>query len=215
MDIDLIPTDYRARLWRLAWLKGCAGTLGAMLTVTLAAYLVLMVLEQVASGELSTLQQRRDITAQQQTFIEQLTAEKQELERQWRLLSELKRGTDSERIFGAIDRAFVDHDIWFDKWEFNREGSPPQSTGAQPRNSRKGSSSGGGGIETHMSIGGDAMDHVALSNFVRRLLAQPEIADVKVRRTSTEQIRGVNVIAFDLTVTVEPLEAGHGFLGAL
>lgn len=219
MDIDLIPTDYRAHLWRLRWLKGCGTTIGGIVTATVIIYVALTVLEQVASSQLDTLQQRRDITSQQQTFIQQLSGEKEELERQWTLLNDLQRGTDAEGIFRALDRAFVDHSVWFDEWEFNRRGVPvtndnrraqhgvlipsPGSTSNQMRL-----------IETHMNIRGEALDHVALSNFVRRLLAQPEIADVKVRRTSRRQVRQTRIIAFDLAVLVEPLENSRGFLGA-
>ena len=219
MDIDLIPTDYRMRLWRMRWLTGCGTTLGVIVGATLVIYLALTVLEQVAASELSTLQQRRDITSQQQTFIAQLSGEKEELERQWKLLNDLKRGTDAAGIFRAVDRAFIDDSIWFSEWEFNRQGVPitsdnqrssqavlipgPDGTGSEMRL-----------IETHMNIRGEALDHVALSNFVRGLLAQPEIADVKVRRTSRRQIQSVPIIAFDLAVLVEPLENSRGLLGS-
>ncbi|MEE9254444.1 MAG: hypothetical protein V3U43_05890 [Pseudomonadales bacterium] len=222
MDIDLIPSDYRARLWRLSWLKGCATALGGIVVTTLLAYLALEVLEQVAAMELSALQQHRDITSQQQTLIDQLTQEKLELERQWRLLNDLKRGTDAEGIFRAIDTAFTDDSIWFDKWEFNRSGVTVRNADQKRARHAVAISSAPGAadgamrlIETHMTISGDALDHVALANFVRRLLAQPQIADVKVRRTSRRQIRELNVVAFDLSLLVEPLESGSGFLGAL
>ncbi|MEE8041703.1 MAG: hypothetical protein V3T15_02780 [Pseudomonadales bacterium] len=218
MDIDLIPTDYRARLWRLRWLKGCGTVIGGIVTATVISYAALSVLEQVASSQLDTLQQRRDITSQQQTFIQQLSREKEELERQWTLLNDLKRGTDAEGIFRALDRAFIDDSIWFDEWEFNRRGVPVTndtrqqhgvlipSPGSKSNQMRL--------IETHMNIRGEALDHVALADFVRRLLAQPEIADVKVRRTSRRQVRQARIIAFDLAVLVEPLENSRGLLGA-
>ena len=217
MDIDLIPTDYRARLWRLRWLKGCGTVLGGIATATVIIYGALSVLEQVASSQLDTLQQRRDITSQQQTFIQQLSGEKEELERQWTLLNDLKRGTDAEGIFRALDRAFIDDSIWFDEWEFNRRGVPVTNDTRQQHGvliPSPGSSNQMRLIETHMNIRGEALDHVALADFVRRLLAQPEIADVKVRRTSRRQVRQARIIAFDLAVLVEPLENSRGLLGA-
>jgi hypothetical protein len=218
MDIDLIPTDYRAKLWQLRWLKGCGTTLATMLLATALAYVGLTALAQVADTQLSTLELRRDVTAQQQTFVQQLTSEKEELERQWKLLNDLKRGTDAVAIFRAVDRAFIDDSLWFDEWEFNRQGVPATNGPGQSPHAVLIPSPGAGSqmrlIETHMNMRGEAIDHVALSNFVRRLLAQPEIADVKVRRTSRRQIRDARVIAFDLAVLVEPLENKHGLLSA-
>ena len=217
MDIDLIPTDYRARLWRMRWLKGCGTLLGGMGVVTVVAYLALTLLEQLAFAQLTTLQQRRDVTSQQQTFIQQLSGEKEELERQWTLLHDLKRGTDAEGIFRALDRAFIDDSIWFDEWEFNRRGVPVTNDTRQQHGvliPSPGTSNQMRLIETHMNIRGEALDHVALADFVRRLLAQPEIADVKVRRTSRRQVRQARIIAFDLAVLVEPLENSRGLLGA-
>lgn len=217
MDIDLIPTDYRAHLWRLRWLKGCGTVIGGIVTATVIIYAALSVLEQVASSQLDTLQQRRDITAQQQTLISQLSGNKEELERQWTLLNDLQRGTDAEGIFRALDRAFVDHSVWFDEWEFNRRGVPVTNDNRRAQHGVLIPSPGSNQmrlIETHMNIRGEALDHVALSNFVRRLLAQPEIADVRVRRTSRRQVRQVRIIAFDLAVLVEPLENSRGLPGA-
>lgn len=219
MDIDLIPTDYRARLWRMRWLKGCGTLLGGMGVVTVVAYLALTVLEQLAFAQLTTLQQRRDVTSQQQTFIQQLAGEKEELERQWKLLNDLKRGTDAEGLFQALDRAFIDDSIWFDEWEFNRRGVPVTNDARRAKHAVLIPSPGRTSnqmrlIETHMNIRGEALDHVALSNFVRRLLAQPEIADVKVRRTSRRQVQQARIIAFDLAVLVEPLENSRGLLSA-
>ena len=217
MDIDLIPTDYRAHLWRLRWLKGCGTVIGGIVTATVIIYVALSVLEQVASSQLDTLQQRRDITAQQQTLISQLSGDKGELERQWTLLNDLKRGTDAEGIFRALDRAFIDDSIWFDEWEFNRRGVPVTNDTRQQHGvliPSPGTSNQMRLIETHINIRGEALDHVALADFVRRLLAQPEIADVKVRRTSRRQVRQARIIAFDLAVLVEPLENARGLLGA-
>ncbi|NIA19502.1 MAG: hypothetical protein GWP07_03580, partial [Xanthomonadaceae bacterium] len=56
----------------------------------------------------------------------------------------------------------------------------------------------------HMDISGQALNHASLADFVRKLLAQPEVEDVKVISTVTRQYQGAEVINYDLVVVVQP-----------
>ena len=53
-----------------------------------------------------------------------------------------------------------------------------------------------------MKIAGQAQDHVALSEFVQRLIKQPAIRDVRVRNTSLRRFTLETVVDFDLAIVI-------------
>ena len=57
-------------------------------------------------------------------------------------------------------------------------------------------------VETHMTIRGQAIDHQALSKFVRALFEEPAINDVNVQRTSLTNYANGRVVEFDITVVL-------------
>ena len=57
-------------------------------------------------------------------------------------------------------------------------------------------------VETHMTIRGQAVDHQALSRFVRSLFEEPAINDVNVQRTSLTNYANGRVVEFDITVVL-------------
>ena len=57
-------------------------------------------------------------------------------------------------------------------------------------------------IQTHMEVSGHATDHQALSSFVRRVLQQPQISDVRILNTQQQAIADQTVVDFRLVITV-------------
>ena len=57
-------------------------------------------------------------------------------------------------------------------------------------------------IQTHMKVGGEAKDHDALSSFVRRLLQQPQIDDIRILNTQQRTQSNTTVVDFKLVITV-------------
>ena len=55
-------------------------------------------------------------------------------------------------------------------------------------------------IETHMEVSGQATDHEALSSFVRRVLQQPQIGDVRILNTQQQVSVDRTVVDFRLEV---------------
>jgi len=53
-----------------------------------------------------------------------------------------------------------------------------------------------------MEIRGQALDHSALSNFVRRLFVQPGIDDIRIRRTSLIDRNRADTVDFELAVVL-------------
>ncbi len=211
-EIDLIPADYRYWIWQLTWLKRISA---AVIAGVIALSVTTFYLNQrghKVNAELEKLQLEKAINQQQRQSLEALMLNKAELERQWNLLNGLRGGTTVENILVVIDRALNQNDIWFNNWHFNRAGvvvdKAPDNVGTgyfivvpntgknvqgMPETWK---------ISTHITIRGGAVDHAAFSGFVQRLIAQPEIADVKIIKTSLVRVRGVKIVDFDLSILV-------------
>jgi hypothetical protein len=213
-EIDLIPTDYRSRIW----LQGKALNLGVM--VALLVVLLLLALSVLhfqaaaANRRITELQKLQAISAQQREQLAQLDRKRSALESRLALLGGLRGGAVASAMFETIDRAMVKGDVWFQSWEFNRAGSMvehkpetisngyfiiiPATTGEKQDEAWK--------IETNMKIHGQAKDYSALSGFVRRMYQQPEIQDVRIINTAV--IGNAQSVDFNLAVTVNTHEAG-------
>jgi hypothetical protein len=211
-EIDLIPADYRSRIW----LQGKALNIGV--AVALAVVVLLLALgvlhyQAIRTGRLiAGLQARQAVSAQQRERFTQLDRKRAELESRLVLLRGLRGGAVASAMFEAVDRAMVEGDVWFLSWDFNRAGSVvehrpetasngyfiviPATDGKQSNEAWK--------IETRMQIHGQAKDYSALSEFVRRMYRQPEIQDVRIINTTL--VDRTQFVDFNLAVTVNTHE---------
>jgi hypothetical protein len=207
-EIDLIPTDYRKRIW----LRGRARAVVAVTLVLGLLQLATAGLIHYRSGTLDTrvaaLESRQAITRQQHAKLALLDTTRKELESRLALLAGLRGGAAARTMFEAVDRALVKNEIWFLDWEFNRDGSVVEPPGQTASNGyfiiipagKDAKKSAAWKIDTNMRIRGQASDHSALSRFVRRMYQQPEIQDVRIINTVlATNSRNVN---FNLAVTV-------------
>ncbi len=198
-----------------------AGRMGrfslALVVLLFASAGLLGYLTQETRARISELQTRKAISTQQRAELEALRAEKTRLEQQMRLLNGLRSGTAARTMFRTVDRALEGDGVWFERWGFRRAGTPvaraPEGkhTGyfiVVPSGRREDEPQ-TWQIETHMSIQGQALDYAALSGFVSRLIKQAEIQDVRVLKTGLRRVVGVNVVDFEIAVTVQG-EAGSG-----
>lgn len=207
-DIDLIPQAYRTRRWQTRWLKSTAWLVAGLTGTLMLTWAVLGLAIDNTRADVAVLQNKLSHTAQQQADIERLGAEKTELERQFRLLSNLRSGTAAGDMFVTIDRALTSDDVWFRNWKFERAGVmvgeqvetvntgyfvvvPEGAEQLAPDELR---------IQTNMEIRGQALDHSALSSFVRRLIVQPGIDDIRIRRTSLIDRNRADTVDFELAV---------------
>ncbi len=154
------------------------------------------------------LESQSAISAQQRQQLEELAAQQSDFERRWSLLRGLRAGAAVEDIFRIVDNALVDDELWFVNWSFRRAGvvvngeTRTIETGyflIVPDEQRP-SETPDWQVETHMTLEGRAVDHQALSTFVRALFEQPDIKDVSVRRTSLTDYANGRVVSFDLTI---------------
>ena len=206
-DIDLIPQDYRTRIWLHSRVKRTAVAMITMVVVAASAFAVFNYLAIRIDKDISVLQKQQAISTQQRDALTQLNEKKNDLDSQLTLLGGLRSGISAPAMFTTIDRAMVDGEIWFQDWEFKRAGSvvkktaEPVSNGyfiIMPASGNKDEET--WKIETHMTIRGQVRDHSALSRFVRRLFEQPEIEDIRILNTSLTGNR--EFVNFNLAVTV-------------
>ena len=208
-ELDLIPADYRYWQWQRTWLMRAAIVTGVALSLTFAGWW---------SSERRNVALRAEVaglTAQQSEGRELNTAIDAERQRlayasgQLATLEGLRSGAPARDIVLMIDRALSDIDVWFESWEFERAGIVAQAAGqttnrgyfivvdeetpTTPENAR---------VRTDMRIRGHASDHSALSSFVRNLVAQPEIDDVRVERTYSSPGASEATVSFDLAVVL-------------
>ena len=209
-DLDLIPQDYRNQLEQRAMLRRYVIAFVVLNIVTLAFGGVFAQLSRQAGERVQELQSQSAITDQQQAQLEQLSMQQAKYERRWTLLRGLRAGAAVEDIFKIVDQALVNDDLWFVNWSFRRAGvvvdgetrgietgyfvivpTDQQSTEVPEWQ-----------VETHMTLEGRALDHQALSTFVRSLFEQPDIKDVSVQRTSLTDYANGRVVSFDLTIVL-------------
>lgn len=207
-ELDLIPDDYRNRLKQRAELRQFAVLFAILNIVVLASAGAFGQLSKQASVRIQELKSQSAITEQQQLRLEALSAQQKEYEQRWSLLRGLRAGAAVEDIFRIIDRAIVNDDIWFENWSFRRAGVvvDGEARGVEtgyfvvvPADGKP-TETPEWQVETHMVLEGRALDHQALSTFVRALFEQPDIKDVSVQRTSLTDYANGRVVSFDLNI---------------
>jgi hypothetical protein len=206
-DIDLIPRDYRTRVWLQSRVKRTATVIVSMAVIAAATFAVFSYLVARVDRNITALQKQQAITAQQREALTQLNEKKNSLDNQLMLLSGLRGGASASTMFVTMDRALTAGEIWFQSWEFQRAGFSVEKPAESASNGYFIILPGGSDktaetwkIETHMKIRGQARDHSTLSRFVRRLFEQPEIQDVRILNTSLASNR--EFVNFNLIVTV-------------
>jgi hypothetical protein len=207
-DIDLIPTDYRNRIWLLGKAKLLGLVIAFMLVITTAIVIVIHVDNGKLDARIIELQKQQANTSQQQDVVTHLQEDIQDMEHQIVLLNNLRGGIGALDMFTTIDRAMNDVDVWFDSWEYRRTGSPVENR-VHPDNNDHSSiipadedttSDTVWMIDTHMTIKGQAKDYSTLSHFVRQLYKQSAIRDVKILNTATAA--DMKAVDFNMTVSV-------------
>lgn len=208
VELDLIPQDYRDRLQQRAEIRRHIIAFVILNIIVLASVGVFGQLSKQTAVRIEELKSQSAISEQQQLQLEQLANQQQEYERRWSLLRGLRAGAAVEDVFRIIDQAIVDNKLWFENWSFRRAGVvvdgetrtvetgyfvvvPADGQSAEPTDWQ---------VETHMVLEGRAIDHQALSTFVRALFEQPDIKDVSVKSTALTNYANGRVVSFDLTI---------------
>ena len=209
-DIDLIPADYRRRLERLGLIKAHALALGVLVVCWAVASTGLGYARSQLKTQVDRLQQAKAITETQRADLERLHAEQARLSEQSNLQAGLSGGIAAQHLFLVVDRALRDEEVWFTRWTFQRSGKPidkpAESASAgyilmMPKGDGKADAK-AWRIDTQMTIQGQARDHAALSGFVGRLIAQPEVETAQLLNATLKRQAGSSIVEFELLASI-------------
>lgn len=208
-ELDLVPQAYRRwlSLRRSAMVFGVV--FGAVIVCLLAARLFLSGNLGAMVAELEQMRGRDQALVGDLARLTALRERERELATRADVLERLRGGLPSMAVFETID-ASMDGRVWFREWSFKRAGEyvpagpttvnvaniivVPQGQASAPPRAWK--------MENHMEIQGQALDHGALADFVRRLASQPLVADVRLLDTRSRRYTDTQVIDFRLAVVL-------------
>lgn len=210
--MDLIPEDYKRYLQQLQLLQRWALVMFVLITLSTSISFALDYKADEFQKEIVLLEQKKAISSQQRNVLQILEKDHKKLLVKHNILQKLRGGAVAENMFVTIDRALDGNNVWFKNWSFDRAGSktsePPKGVNTgyfivipeSERTNKKQQEA--WKIQTHMEVNGGARDHEALSSFVRRLLQQPQIGDVRILNTQQRTYLDTTVVDFSLVITV-------------
>lgn len=210
--MDLIPADYRRYLQQMQLLQRWGLVMLGYIVLATLITLGLSYFSRDYQNEIVVLEKKKAISSHQRGILEALKKDHAQLAAKRQILEKLRGGALAEDMFVNIDRALNGKDVWFKNWKFSRAGSktsePPKGVNTGyfiviPEGDRAGQKEQETWkIQTHMDVSGQATDHQALSSFVRRVLQQPQIGDVRILNTQQQAIADQTVVDFRLVITV-------------
>ncbi|MBF0187699.1 MAG: PilN domain-containing protein [Magnetococcales bacterium] len=202
-EIDLIPHEYRRQLLYRRWFS-----------IFVPLFLIMIVIIAFGSGELKRRNQHfiteierlgSDIRTVmgRKTDLERLKSEEQAIQNRIEQLNQLRKGLPIRYLFLAIDRS-LNGGVWFLDWSFQKveteEQSPISTLLDAAKHTAPPAKMDPSRFNT-MTIHGQALDHTALSDFVRRLTMQPLINHVRIVKTNHADDQDLGpVVGFELTL---------------
>ncbi len=210
--MNLIPEDYKRYLQQLYILQRWALAMVIFIVLAAATSFALNYKADVYQSEITFLEKKKAISSQQRGTLQNLKKDRHLLVKKYGILQKLRGGAVAENMFVTVDRALEGKNVWFKNWSFERAGSrsSEQQEGVNTgyfivipesdRSNKKAEEA--WRIQTHMEVNGGARDHEALSSFVRRLMQQPQIGDVRILNTQQHAYADKTVVEFKLVITV-------------
>jgi hypothetical protein len=209
-EIDLIPEEYRRKRLFSNWLKRAAMVFGLVSVIMLGSFFGLKQGNAGLTEKIQNLKSQRALASENTLQFKQLSVQKDGLQQQLNLLAGLRSGSSAEQMFMTMDKALPGPQVWITRWNFRRAGSVveqdtetvntgyfivvPNGQGNKKQEAWK--------IETRMVIQGQALDHVAMSEFVSNLTRQPEIENVRIVSTRLNQSQQIKLVDFSLEIIV-------------
>jgi uncharacterized protein YegJ (DUF2314 family) len=204
-DMDLIPEDYRQNLGMRRMVHGFIVACVLVILVIGLAKALITYLTWRENVQVTNLEQQEQVSQSNRSKAEEYRQQKQVTEQQLAALNEL-RGSDRVKTFlYVIDHAYSDG-VWFDNLRFMRL----STTGTETLANTPGAANAGitvvpndvTSLEVNHSaeIIGHAMSHSMLAEFMRKLGADPNVADLRLINTGTRSYTTMQVIDFNLNL---------------
>lgn len=209
-ELDLIPASYKERLKIKRWCRQFGFAFTCALVILFSLKLTIARKTSALTSKIEVLQKDKQTNIEHQQKYNELVTNEAKLSKELEILNGLRGGPSAKQVLLAVDRVMQD-DVWFTKWSYNRAGeiTPVQPATVQtgyfivlPQEANGSPNQQAWKLNTHMEINGQALSHSSLSGFIRNLIKQPEIEDVKVVNTSLRSYISSQVIEFNLVVVI-------------
>jgi Tfp pilus assembly protein PilN len=210
--MNLIPEDYKRYLQQLLMLQRWGLTVLAIIVISASISFALNYRAEEYQKEIVVLEKKKAISSQQRNLLQNLQKDYDKLRAKHNVLEKLRGGALAKNMFVTVDRALEGNDVWFKNWRFDRAGSKTKevaktvNTGyfivipvGESSNKKTGEA---WKIQTRMEVNGEAKDHEALASFVRRLLRQSQIGEVRILDTRQQTHADITVVNFKLAIIV-------------
>ncbi len=210
--MNLIPEDYKRYLQQLYILKYWGLAMLAIVVISASTSFVLGYKADEYQKEIVVLEKKKAISSRQSSLLQTLKKDHNKLRAKRDVLEKLRGGALAKNMFVTIDRALDGNDVWFKSWRFDRAGSKtrealkgvntgyfiviPANESSNPKTSEAWK------IQTRMEVNGEARDHEALASFIRRLLQQAQIGEVRILNTQQRDHNDFTVVNFKLAIVV-------------
>ena len=201
-EVDLIPEDYRQAMCLRRSVKSFFIAFGAVILLVSFGKGLLSSLVAKEKSATATLEAGKASIVTQRTELEKLRDRQAELQERLAIMESLQEGPPTEKMFEIINQA-ADESVWFTNLKLNR--STERLTATAPRTDVNRDNTEQRG-RLRLEITGQALNHSALANLVKRFLDQQEIEDVHIINTSTMHYPAGQVVAYTLVVLINPLE---------
>lgn len=219
-EIDMIPQSYRDGVRVQTTVKRFATFLLLLIMLGLLAFAGLRWRITVETPRLAQLRAATDAVENARKGRDALRLRKAALDQRMTVLSALRGAGDVARVTTAIDQA-LGQGVWFRELRFSRE-EKALPAGGTPGAAAAGAAVAGGltvvvpadvggkpspsetqtwRLSKTIAIGGNAVDHAALTTFLQRLAAQPAMTDVRFLNSTMRVSDGARVVDFNLTAS--------------
>jgi Fimbrial assembly protein (PilN) len=209
-ELDLIPASYKERLKIKRWCELCGVVFASVLLIVFGLRFAIINKTMAVNTKIQALQKDKQFNIEQQQKYNALVTEETKLKKDLEVLNGLRGGPSAKQILLTLDRVMQD-DVWFTQWLFSRDGeiTPVQPATVQtgyfiiiPQEANGSPNQQAWKLNTHMEITGQALTHSSLSGFIRNLINQPEIDDVKVINTSLRSYTSSQVVDFKIVLII-------------
>lgn len=203
-DINLIPRDYSEARRVRASLRLLGLALAAIVALTAAArgWIALRFAEERPNVE--QMRQHVKLAADRQAELAELEARRASAESSLASLHALRDSGAWVAMFQTIDRAY-NRNLWFDELAFAHtvqlDSLPADSPAADAV--RHVPAELPSRIGQRFEVKGHALDHTALSEFMRALSEQPGVLSVRLTDTGLRKYSTIEVVDFSLSASLD------------
>ena len=224
-EVDMIPKSYRDVVQLQRTLRQFGMALLVLLTAGLLALAGLRWRIAVDTPRLALLRTATDEAETARKQLDALRARKASLNQSLGVLIALRGGGEVGRAAAAIEQA-MGAGVWFNDLHFLHEEQAVAAVGAAAAGAPSAAASTASGftvvlpaeiggkpsttelqtwrLSKAISVSGNAVDHAALTEFLRKLAEQPAIADVRFLNSKLRAAEGRPTIEFNLLATLRP-----------